>query len=268
MEISTYSADSVTYSIAILSTAYLLHLRKSTTPISTKEIFCIGLIAVALGLLKYVYGTILLLYFLIPAERFENKRKFYLYGLFFIVIFFVTVLLWIIFAKAGQTVELAALPEADMHAQLAFIISEPLQFVKIFFYTLKIHFLEYYNQFVGVIGWIIEVIPDWFFIFYGVVLIFAAAVGNVNLTFQQRLFIIAAVIPTVFAMFFYTYVLWTPVKHEDIICIYGRYFIPCALMLFAAFSFVKNFKYETFFAFIFGNICAGVTIRQIFDYFY
>ena len=268
LEISTYSADSVTYSIAILATAYLLHLRKVTTPISTKEIFCIALIAVALGLLKYVYGTILLLYFLIPAERFENKRKFFLYGVFFIVIFFVTVLGWIVFAKAGQTVELAASPKADMYAQLAFITSEPLQFIKIFFHTLEVYSLEYYRQLVGVIGWIIDILPDAFFIFYGFVLLFAAAVGNINLTIKQRLFMVAAVFPTVFAMLFYTYILWTPVKYEVITSIQGRYFIPCALMLFASLSFIKNFKYETLFAFIFGNICAGVTIWQVLDYFY
>lgn len=268
LEISTYSADSVTYSIAILATAYFLHLRKSATPISTKELICIGLIAVALGLLKYVYGTILLLYFLIPAERFENKRKFYLYGVFFIVIFFITALGWIIFVKAGQTVELASLPNVDRYAQLAFIISEPLQFFKVLFHTFEVYSLEYYKQFVGIIGWTIKFVPNCYFIFYGVVLIFSAAVGNINLTIKQRLFIVAAVIPTVIAMFFYTYVLWSPPQYDVIRYVYGRYFIPCALMLFVALSFSKNFKYEKLFAFIFGNISAVVTIWQIFDYFY
>ena len=268
LEISTYSADSVTYSIAILATAYLLHLRKSATPISTKEIFCIALIAVALGLLKYVYGTILLLYFLIPAERFENKRKFFLYGVFFIVIFFVTVLGWIVFAKAGQTVELAASPKADMYAQLAFITSEPLQFVKIFFHTLETHFLIYYKHFIGVIGWLVKFVPNEFFIFYGVVLIFATVVGNINLTIKQRLFMFTAVIPTIFVMFFYTYVLWSPPQNDVITSIQGCYFIPCALMLLIHFSFTKNFKYETLIAFTAGSISGAVTIYTIFDYFY
>jgi len=68
LEITSTSADSVTYGICLLGSAWFLSQRKNFEPITYREIFLLILFSICLGLLKSVYGTILLLYFLMPRQ--------------------------------------------------------------------------------------------------------------------------------------------------------------------------------------------------------
>ena len=122
-EIGSCSADAVIYSISFLSAAFLFSLRKSTEQISKRELFFFVLTAIALGLSKQVYGTILFLFFLIPAERFGGKKNFYLHGAGIFAVYLVTALGWIMLAKSGANISPALSAEADMTAQLNFMMS-------------------------------------------------------------------------------------------------------------------------------------------------
>jgi len=70
-EIISTSADAVIYGICLLGSAWLLSQRKNFDAITYQEIFLLILFSICLGLLKSVYGTILLLYFLMPRQSLE-----------------------------------------------------------------------------------------------------------------------------------------------------------------------------------------------------
>ena len=76
IEAASTSADAVTFGVCFLGTAWLLSLRNSTEKFSRAEIFGLIILSIMLACSKSVYGTILLLYFLIPRERVGSLKKF------------------------------------------------------------------------------------------------------------------------------------------------------------------------------------------------
>ena len=266
-EMASCSADAVIYSVAILSTAYLFYLAKSTTPISAHEIFLLALAAISLGLAKSVYGTILFLYLLIPAERFGGKLKFYCGGIFFIAIFLISALSWMDFSKSGLPVMpyLNPIEGINMSTQLEFVKNNPLHFLKLTFDSIN---TTHYKFFVGVLGWLTVTLPKVFYFLYLFVLMAGGVLGNLNLKKSQRAIMIFATITTVLATFLYLYITWTPVGASEILGFQGRYVIPLAFMFLAAFSCTENKSFENKFIAAIGCISALVTFWEIFNYFY
>lgn len=270
-EIASCSADAVIYSVAILSTAYLFSLAKSTAPISAREIFLLAAAAISLGLAKSVYGTILALYLLIPAERFGGKLKFYCGGIFFAAVFLIAALGWMDFSKNGVNVLPAMGPfqNVNFEGQIEFVKNNPLHFLKATFDSLKTpHFDGHFESFVGVLGWLTVRLPNVFYFLYSFVLMAGGVLGNLNLKKSQRALIIFATIPTVFVIFLYDYITWTPVGAAEILGFQGRYVIPLTVMFLAAFSCTENKSFENKFIAVAGCISALVTFWKIADYFY
>ena len=270
-ETASCSADAVIYSVAILSTAYLFSLAKSTAPISAREIFLLTLAAISLSLAKSVYGTILVLYLLIPAERFGGRLKFYCGGVFLLAIFLISSLGWMHFAKAGVNVSPYMLPatNVNLEEQIEFVKNNPLHFLKATFRSLATpHFNNHFESFVGVLGWLTVRLPNVFYFLYSFVLMAGGILGDLNLKKSQRALIIFATVPTVLVTFLYLYVTWTPVGAAEILGFQGRYLIPLAVMFLAAFSCIENKSFENKFITVAGCISALVTFWKIADYFY
>lgn len=270
-EIASCSADAVIYSVAILSTAYLFSLAKSAAPISAREIFFLAAAAISLGLAKSVYGTILALYLLIPAERFGGKLKFYCGGIFFAAVFLIAALGWMDFSKNGLNVSPAMAPfqNVNFEGQIEFVKNNPLHFLKATFNSLKTpHFDGHFESFVGILGWLTVRLPNVFYFLYSFVLMAGGVLGNLNLKKSQRVLIIFATLPTVFVIFLYDYITWTAVGAAEILGFQGRYVIPLAVMFLAAFSCTENKSFENKFIAVAGCISALVTFWKIADYFY
>jgi uncharacterized membrane protein len=269
-EMASCSADSVIYGVSILSTAYLLSLAKSTEPISVREKIFIALAAIALGLSKQVYGIILFLYLLIPAERFGNKRKFYLNGIFFAAVFLVSALGWMHFSKSGLPVlpYLAPFEGVDMTGQTEFIKNNPLQFMGVMVETLKTNLGAFFKGIIGVLGWLSVNLPEWFYYFYSAALLTAGAVGKINLKISHRVLMILGFIPTLLVTMIYLYTTWTPVGGNLILGFQGRYMIPCAFMFLCAFSYCSNQKYEGIITSVVAFTSAVLTICELREYFY
>jgi len=267
-EMASCSADAVIYSISFLSFAYLLHLRKNTSKISNKELFFLALSAIALGLSKQIYGTILLLYFLIPSEKFGNKKIFYLGGLALIGVFLISALGWMHFAKNGVNISPALSPEADMTAQLNFMISSPETFLSICINSLFSYIKFWEKEFVGVLGWLSISLPIWFYTFYEVALLAAGLYGSLNLTLSQRALMIFSIIPIYLAVSVYFYTTWSPVGAPTFYGCQGRYFIPCAPMILAAFSVFENNRFENFFILLVALISSSLTFYKVIEHFY
>ena len=270
VETASVSPDPVIYSITILGTAYFFYLRKGENLISGKEIFFIMLLACCIGLAKQVYGVILLLYFFIPMERFGGKKKFYLYGALMIFLYLFSAFTWLYFSKVVFNISYHTFPspEVNIESQTAFIKENFFKFLEIMFSTFITAFYDYYIQFIGVLGWLSVFLPDWFYYFYGVLLIVGAVFGNLNLNLKQRLIMFACFVPVIIALYTHFYIVWSPVGNSFIEGIQGRYFIPCAIMCLSSISFVKNNSYEILIAFISATISSSVTILTTIERFY
>ena len=270
-EMTSTSSDAIIYSIAILSTTYLLSLRKSEDLLSRKELSFMILAAISIGLAKQVYGVILLLYLLIPSERFGSKKKFYIFGLGIIVVYLVTSFTWLYLAKSGTFVSPHTLPDpnVDITKQIEFIKSNPLTFGGVIYNSIILpHLYNHCVEFIGVLGWLNKFLPHWFYIFYGILLIFGAFLGNLNLKPQHRIFMLLLSVPTLVVMVIYFYVTWTPVGNPVIQGMQGRYFIPLAVIFFSALSFEKNNSWEIIMALSAGIISSFITLLIVIEGFY
>ena len=267
-ETASFSADSVVYSISFLGIAYLLSLRKKDTPISSKEIILMSLVAISVGLAKQIYGVILLLYLFIPVERFGSRKKFYCFGIYLLGIYMFSVLGWMEFLKQGLNVSPALLDGANMALQMDYIKNNPLTYAKINIYTFVSNFSGYYLQFVGVLGWLSIILPNWFYNFYGILLIAGGMIGNLNLNKKQHSLLFLSVVPVILVTFLYMYLTWCPVGFEIIQGVQGRYFIPCALMVFSALSCLKNNSYEIIIALVAALTSGSLTVQMLVERFF
>jgi len=264
-EITSNSADAVIYSIGILAAAWLLSLQKMTVPISTQEIFALIILAISLGLLKQVYGTILLLYFLIPHRRFKNFSRFISFGIFLLALELTISAIWLYFAVEARGVALfdgyyLGYEGINFAAQKIFLSENPVSFVTAFFNTIISPDVWRADTFINLMGNYNLAMSYDFFYFYLAILIFAAAFGKLNLSIKFRLWIIFAAFSTVFAIFLTEYFIWTSVGAEVINGVQGRYFIPVALMIFCPLSIFPPPKHEKVFAICAGIFGAAVTI--------
>ncbi|MBQ7704831.1 MAG: DUF2142 domain-containing protein, partial [Selenomonadaceae bacterium] len=272
-EATSTSADAVIDSVGILATAWLLSLRKKDAPISTQEIFALVILAISLGLLKQVYGTILLLYFLIPRQRFKNFGQFAGLGIFLLALDLAISANWIYFAVEAQGVALfnsfyLGDKGIDIAAQKDFLLQHPQEFLAAFFATIKNPMAWRADTFINLMGYYNLQMSETFGKIYLAAITFAALFGKLNFNTKDRLLIIFAALSTILGIFLTEYLIWTPVGAEMINGVQGRYFVPVALLIFCPLSIFSDFKYEKIFATGAGIFGAANTIWMTYSSFY
>ena len=275
-EIISTSADAVTYGVCILGSAWLLSQRNNFSAITYKEIFLLIVLSICLGLLKSVYGTILILYFLMPHQRFKNILHFVGFGIFLLALELTVASLWTYFAVTANEVELFSnfyLGHSDVNPLLQknFILENPMAFLNAVFNTLTFgentkFFIE---TFVGWLGSYNILLPNYFVAVYMVALIFFGSfAGKLELKFFQRGLIFFVIIVSIVGIFMIEYLIWTPVGGNLIEGIQGRYFIPIALFAFSIFSCLSPPKYANLIVLLIGIFSALVTIWTTYSAFY
>lgn len=257
-EITSTSADAVIYGVGILGSAWLLSLRTRETPISAREIFGLIILAAALGLLKQVYGTILLLYFLIPIRRFKSLRQFLEIGLLLLILELIISAVWIYFAVEAQGVSLIlryylGFEAVDLVAQKNFVLEHPLEFLKAFLKTLATPDAWTAWTFVDLIASYNLSLPRWFCVAYMAALTIFALFGRMELRPFERLTGWFAAFVTAIGVFGAQYLMWSSVGGAMVDGVQGRYFVPIALLIFCPSAIFPAFKHENLFA-----ICAGI----------
>lgn len=76
---SSLSADGITFGFMTLFLAYTFRLAysRNTQKISKNQIFVWDVLITVIGLLKFAYFPVVLLYFLIPESKFDSKKTYY-----------------------------------------------------------------------------------------------------------------------------------------------------------------------------------------------
>ena len=266
-ETASISADAVTYALSILFISYILSQCDSNLPMTREEYFLLAIIALTLGFIKQIYGVILLLYFLIPARRAQNKRRFYLIGLILISMFLASSVFWL-YMMGGSEVTHPNLSSVKPKEQISYLINNPMQYPDIILNTITNKFEDYHNQFIGVLGWLKIILPQWFYRFYTIILIISAVCGKLNLSIWQRAFMPICVAISFLVISLNLYITWTPVGKSTVDGIQGRYMIPLAMMILVPLACRRKLKYENITACLAGLTSAVVTILCIYDYLY
>lgn len=266
VEAASISADAVTFGVCFLGTAWLLSLRNSTEKFSRAEIFGLIILAIMLACSKSVYGTILLLYFLIPPERVGSLKKFLLLGAGLLLLNLMTSLGWTEFALGTAGVEPAnsrqylGLQNVDVATQKVFVVEHPQAFLDAVINSLGIGTVYYWISFMGLWGANGNFhLPYVFYVVYGITLIFFALTNGLRLTLAERaVFLFAATVST-FAFFLFDYLTWTPVGEDWIAGVQGRYFIPLAPMILGALSILPTMHHKNLIALAVG-VSGGVVM--------
>ncbi len=269
-ESASIAADSVINSVCIFVSAYILSLTLSEEELSFSQIITLIIMAVTIGLLKQVYGTIMLLYFLIPYKRLGSMRRYIIFGFILLSICLASALTWLYFgvarvnAASGFRTDLVINPAE----QMKFLAANPVLVLKIIIKANLTRLKFYAESFIGILGWLTLRMPRWFYLLYAIMLVAGGLSGKIKIFWWQRLLIIAGCFATLFATDIMLYLTWNPPGAFDCAGLQGRYFIPLALTAFSALSCLPKLKYEKFVACIIGLISVFITIAKTYSYFY
>ena len=265
VEAASTSADAVTFGVCFLGTAWLLSLRNSTEKFSRAEIFGLIILSIMLACSKSVYGTILLLYFLIPRERVGSLKKFLSLGaaILFLNLFLLFVWNWLSVELADvklYTNYYLGYTETNMAAQKIFVTEHPTAFFAAMINSLIEFKFLYLVSFIALWGasWNVT-LPFIFYALYGMILIFFSLLSNLQLNpIERGILIFAAAVSTI-GFFLFDYLIWSPVGGTLVIEVQGRYFIPVALMFFGALSIFPPMRHKNLIATLAG-IFSGLSM--------
>ena len=262
-EITSNSADAVIYGVCFAATAFLLSLRNGSELVTRKETFGLITLAITLGLLKQVYGAILLLYFLIPRRRFGTFGRFVGLGIFLLAVEMMTSAAWIEISSSevglftGFHMGLAGI---DVAAQKNFILTHPAEFLSAFVTSLANPDVWFAKIFIGILGIVNVHLPQAFYPAYTALLIIAASFGRLQLNPFSRAVIFFSTLLTILGVFAIEYLIWTPVGGKIITGVQGRYFIPIALMAGSGLSLFEPPKFSSPLTILAGTFSAAVTV--------
>ncbi len=262
VEAASTSADAVTFGVCLLGTAWLLSLRQSTERLSRGELVGLIILSIMLACCKSVYGTILLLYFLMPRER---VKHFWTLGaaLLLLNLFLLAVWSWLsveFLDAALYTNYYLGYTDRNLAAQKVFVIENPMAFFVAMMNSLIKHGLHYLAHFVGMWGFLCNLmLPPWFYISYGLTIIFFALSNGLSFKLGERALLIFATSVSAIAFFLFDYLIWSAVGSEVIDGIQGRYFIPVALMIFGALSILPPMRHKNLIALAVG-VFSGIAM--------
>ncbi len=238
-EAASLSADSFNLGLSFLTIAFFFKLafKEEKKSVENRDLMILLALLAMLSLSKVGYAILLILFFLIPSYKFSNKKimisKFFIF-LTLPVVFIAGI--WNYLFKDIYISMPPAFAAASIPGQIAFISSNPLNFLQIIGHTImeKEAFLV---SFVGIFGWTEVPLPEIIVAIYLVALILVSMVDKSQLKINPKQKLVAFI--TFFAMFslviLYEYVTFTPVGYDIIYGVQGRYFIPVAPLLFLLF---------------------------------
>ena len=263
------SADAVVFGVCMLVTAYLVSLRSARGVFGWQILAGLLVFAILLGLLKQVYGVLLLLYFFLPVQRMGSHARFWGFGAVLLLAALATSALWLQTAVVGPGSSTSYMPGTDAAAQLQAVKADPCQFVRIFAVSCWQYGTSWLITLIGgQLGWLNVALPRWFLYLYGLMLVFAGFCGRLCWSLRQRgiavgIFFVAAVVCIVSQ-----YMNWTQVGAGIIEGVQGRYFIPVLFPLLAALSCCERFRYEGLLAFGVAAISGIVSLYAIYGFYY
>ncbi|MEL7671597.1 DUF2142 domain-containing protein [Methanobacterium sp.] len=241
-EAASLSADSFLLGISFLIIAIFFKYAfdDNKKRIGFKEVYILGILLLLVGLAKSNYILLLFLIFLIPAQKFGNrKNRILVTGSLFLVVVAV-VGIWNLIVNGLYA---PIIPQVSISGQIIYLLGDPFRFPYLLINTFISRGLSYQFLFVGNF-WLDIPLPTWWLGFYLITIIPVALLDKsmVNITKNQKLISAATFILNAIIACALVYITWTPVGQNVIDGIQGRYFIPIFPLLFLLLYKIRDFK--------------------------
>ena len=243
---TTISADAISNGIGFLFIAGCLRLAQ-LNEINWKAWGALVFLVFLLFLAKLnLVPLILIPFLLIPPSRFANRGIYFSLLAMTLILFIVEVAGWNRIASLQLDPALAN--EADVTAQLTYILSDPFNFIQIILKDLFTNGWAYFLGWINGYGYYYwtppPIVSFLFFLSLGSVIVADSALHPVDRRF--RFAFILTFIASYFATILSLYATFTPVGADEILGVQGRYFVPLALLLFLVLSSFSAIKKITF----------------------
>ena len=273
IEAGSALVDAVTFGLCFLATTWLLSLKRSSEKFSRAEIFGLIFLSVMLAFAKSVYGTILLLYFLIPRERGGSSVKFFALGAVLLLLNVFTSLAWMEISSAAGAAPATSSQylgvDVDIAARKNFLVEHPLEFFGMVIDTIGVGAIYYLISSIGVLGVNGDIfLPVPFYLTYIFWLTVVTLHGELKLTFRERVVMFGGFALTTLTFFVFEYLIWAKSGSEYIQGVQGRYFIPLAPMFLCALNCRPPLRHKNLIAAVVGIFSGIATLWTLFDTFY
>lgn len=236
---ASISTDSMVVGVILLFLSYTFMLAYSPDSICRKQIFIWGVIITVIGMLKFAYLPLILLYFLIPSKKFESSKSYFanFISIFSLNMLLISVFFSTIFTQTGH------LTYEQMHSLknkfllINEIITSPFAYMKTVFASSIFLKKFLYQNVISSIGVTLAMIPLKYahLAWCGLVcsMFYTTTKEKIcNINFRNKLLILSAVILSYFLIMTSVYLIYQTKPY--IVGIQGRYltpFIPLILLL-------------------------------------
>lgn len=224
---ASLSADAMINACAVMFIGLVLNERFGEKGLMTMgKRAGIGVVAIALCVMKLVYAPIAALVFLVPKSGFGSNSKRIVYIFFVLGLSLLAVFLW------GFEIKKVYVPlnGSNMPLQLAGIFADPWKFLSMLANSIQERGKGYFYSFIGVLGWLDTWLPRWIYVTYFPVIVATALLEPAYKNRTLRLWEKAALLAVCFLSFFLIciaqYLLWTKPGALIIEGVQGRYLIP------------------------------------------
>ena len=227
---ASLSPDAINYGVAILLIGLVLYYAYSFKgKIRIKDWVVISVLCVVLSMCKYIYAPICLLLFLIPVEKFGDKKKKLKYIGFLALGIIALIGIWYLITRNLFVDK----PGVDAVEQMKYILTNPFRIIAAIINT-------FFSTGQLIVGGLFGGYLEWFTIQAPFLTVIATIVAFCVLVYNYRrssiptnlkrlsVFIILSIVGISFII---EYLKWTPVGLGYVDGIQGRYYLPILFMV-------------------------------------
>ncbi len=240
---ATLSCDAFTNALVLLFIAYLMKYLKYDKKIDKKSKIILFITSAFISVCKIVYLPIILLIFMIPSNRFKNKKEKNIYTFLLVATGIILNMIWMKFTSPYFEIYYS-----NSKVQEIFILKHLIRYILIVFNTYgNIVFNLFENMFVGKQMYHTGLqMPTLLSLLYVIFVFLSIFNENKGLKLKKiqcysivciQLIIIALITTALYIQCTATF---AGVGYDEVVGIQGRYFIPLLFL----FPFITNFKKE------------------------
>lgn len=242
-EATSLAPDALTIGLGVFLISYVVYLAYGRkTVLSKKEIVLLYVMAGVIGFCKIVYLPLVLLYLIIPEEKFGSKKKKWTHLGIIGLLAAVLNLAWLIISS-GFLVEFN--PGVNSKEQLVWILSHPFGYVVVIIRTIIVNTELWISNMLGMhLGSFVFNMPKIVFLmsFALFIVLFVQRDETLKIRLFDRMVFLATFAIIVALILTSLYIQWTAVSAPVIDGVQGRYFLPILLLVPIMFCKGKNKK--------------------------
>ena len=235
-EAASITTDAICMGIAFLFIAYAckLAMDDNIKKITKKELAIFGSLGTLLLICKYAYFPILLLFFIIPKQKFNSQTKRYLFFSGLTALNIIITAAFIFHTIQISKGVISGAPGYEKSFMIAFIFNKFSWFMDFVIKTIQTKWLDYLYSYIGLLGSNDTKLPL-FVLNYCIILILSAALIKTNreeksFDLKSKIIFLIIFMASFFIILTSSFILF---QCYPIICgVQGRYFIPVMPFLF------------------------------------